>query len=58
MIGENVGSYHVTAKIGEGGMGVVYAAEHTVMSRKAVVGLIHSRRQVAYVRSGPFRSSL
>jgi serine/threonine protein kinase len=29
VIGERIGSYHVTTLIGEGGMGMVYAAEHT-----------------------------
>jgi serine/threonine protein kinase len=29
VIGDRIGSYHITALIGEGGMGMVYAAEHT-----------------------------
>lgn len=45
MIGELVGSYRVTAKLGEGGMGVVYAAEHEVMGRAAVVKVL--RRQLS-----------
>ena len=43
MIGEVLGGYRVTAKIGEGGMGVVYRAEHTIMHRKAVVKVLRSQ---------------
>ena len=42
MIGEVVGGYRVTAKLGEGGMGVVFLAEHTVMGRKAAVKFLHA----------------
>lgn len=41
MIGEVVGGYRVTAKLGEGGMGAVYLAEHSVMGRKAAVKILH-----------------
>src|SRR5215471_12068134 len=40
MIGESVGSYRVVAKLGEGGMGVVYLAEHPLIGRKAAVKLL------------------
>ena len=40
MLGLRVGSYTVIAKLGEGGMGVVYLAEHSVMKRKAVVKVL------------------
>ena len=41
MIGELVGGYRVTEKLGEGGMGVVFLAEHTIMGRKAAVKILH-----------------
>ncbi len=40
MIGENLGSYRVIRKIGEGGMGAVYLAEHTLLQRKAAVKVL------------------
>ncbi|HWN66510.1 MAG TPA: protein kinase [Haliangium sp.] len=40
MIGETLGSYRVVSKIGEGGMGVVYLAEHTFLERKAAVKVL------------------
>jgi serine/threonine-protein kinase len=40
-IGQSVGNYDVTAKLGEGGMGVVYLAEHPVIGRKAALKAIH-----------------
>src|SRR3954468_22759909 len=40
MIGETFGSYRVTDKIGEGGMGAVYLAEHTLIGRKVAVKVL------------------
>jgi hypothetical protein len=48
MIGETFGSYRVTGKIGSGGMGAVYLAEHTLLGRKAAVKVLlpeHSQSQ-------------
>ena len=42
MIGETVGSYLVRSKLGEGGMGVVYIAEHPLLRKKAVVKFLHA----------------
>jgi serine/threonine protein kinase len=40
MIGETLGSYRVTALIGQGGMGTVYAGEHPLMGRKVAVKVL------------------
>jgi serine/threonine-protein kinase len=37
MIGESLGGYRITRKIGEGGMGVVYEAEHLMIGRRAAI---------------------
>jgi serine/threonine protein kinase len=39
-IGVTVGSYKVTAKLGQGGMGAVYLAEHPLLERKAAVKVL------------------
>ena len=36
-IGHTIGNYKITAKLGEGGMGVVYLAEHPVIGKKAAI---------------------
>jgi eukaryotic-like serine/threonine-protein kinase len=40
MIGLEIGSYKLVTKIGEGGMGEVYLAEHNLLKRKAAVKLL------------------
>jgi serine/threonine-protein kinase len=40
-IGQTVGNYRVVAKLGEGGMGAVYLAEHPVIGRRAALKVIH-----------------
>ncbi|HVZ73156.1 MAG TPA: serine/threonine-protein kinase [Polyangia bacterium] len=45
-LGQTVGNYRIASKIGEGGMGTVYLAEHPVIGRKAALKVIdpkHSR---------------
>src|SRR6266852_6662816 len=37
MIGKTVGHYHITAKLGAGGMGEVFLAEDTRLDRKAAI---------------------
>jgi serine/threonine protein kinase len=40
-LGQTVGNYRITSKLGEGGMGAVYLAEHPVIGRKAALKVIH-----------------
>jgi serine/threonine protein kinase len=40
-LGQTVGNYRITAKLGEGGMGAVYLAEHPVIGRKAALKVIN-----------------
>ena len=40
MLGTSIGNYTVTAKIGEGGQGTVYLAEHPMLGRRAAVKVL------------------
>ncbi|MDB4981448.1 MAG: serine/threonine protein kinase, partial [Myxococcales bacterium] len=40
-VGQTVGNYNITGKLGEGGMGVVFLAEHPVIGSKVAVKAIH-----------------
>ena len=40
MIGTQIGSYRVVRQIGEGGMGQVYLAEHTLIGRQAAIKVL------------------
>jgi serine/threonine-protein kinase len=40
--GAQVGAYRLVQQIGEGGMGSVWLAEHTILGRRAAVKLLHS----------------
>jgi serine/threonine protein kinase len=40
MLGTDIGSYRVLSKIGEGGMGSVYVAQHQLLGRKAAIKVL------------------
>jgi serine/threonine-protein kinase len=41
LIGQTVGNYQVTQKLGEGGMGAVYLAEHPTIGKKVALKVLH-----------------
>src|SRR6185503_13578274 len=41
-VGAQVGAYKIVRKIGEGGMGAVWLAEHTRLERRAAIKLLHA----------------
>jgi eukaryotic-like serine/threonine-protein kinase len=42
IIGQTVGNYLVTQKVGEGGMGSVYLAEHPTIGKKVALKVLHA----------------
>ena len=42
LIGQTIGNYLVTQKLGEGGMGSVYLAEHPSIGKKVALKILHS----------------
>ena len=42
LINQTIGNYRVTSHLGEGGMGVVYLAQHPVIGRKVAIKLLHA----------------
>jgi eukaryotic-like serine/threonine-protein kinase len=40
-VGQTIGNYKITAKLGEGGMGIVFLAEHPVIGKKVAMKAIH-----------------
>ena len=43
MIGQIIANYKITAAIGEGGMGIVYQAEHVHFNRKVAIKALHKK---------------
>jgi serine/threonine-protein kinase len=41
LIGTSIGNYQVTGLLGEGGMGVVYRAEHPLIGKKVAIKVLH-----------------
>ena len=41
MVGRKVGAYEVVRRIGQGGMGVVYAARHAKLEQRAAIKFLH-----------------
>ena len=46
LYGEMAGEYRIVRKLGTGGFGTVFEAEHPVLKRKAAVKVLHSNRAV------------
>jgi TPR repeat protein/tRNA A-37 threonylcarbamoyl transferase component Bud32 len=42
MIGRGVGNYRISSLLGEGGMGLVYLAEHTTIDRKVAIKVLRT----------------
>src|SRR5438309_488983 len=40
-VGQSVGNYNITTKLGEGGMGMVFLAQHPVIGSKVALKAIH-----------------